>query len=507
VGGASVGALEARLQLAERQLQLRGDGQLFSGTFALQSGVELAPEYRWSDLQQILQTLETNFAGVSLAELSSLIAGGATPPLSGALDGRVRWMDRSDTIAGATTTLPVEFSLRARNLSSRNQPLSANLRVRGASDGRVLEIAQLEGGYAGGTIRASGRFSVASTGRGSTIRPAASIGLTRVDLRRGLWFLGENAANFAGHVSGRLQLSGTGRRHSLRGSLDGRELMLYGIPVGDGHSGVRGGFSPISDRWGLRFSPFRFSLGMGEIEGTVELASPRSGGGGVDLDSSWDVRRVDVSALAAEFGKTQSYAHGRLSGDLTLGGRSIASADDLRGRFRMTLGETQGAAIPGMRGIERLLGPVSVMTTTFDRGEAAGAIGAGSVRLQRFALASDNVAILANGSVYLRSGRMNLDTLVATGDFSEAGNALRATVRDYALATVVPSAAVLRLVDLLEDRTLVLDVGGTLDNPVVRLKPLETAREQLRRFLTRQGQQLLWQAILGVRAPSALDNS
>ena len=95
---------------------------------------------------------------------------------------------------------------------------------------------------------------------------------------------------------------------------------------------------------------------------------------------------------------------------------------------------------------------------------------------------------------------MNLNVLVATGDYRDIAANFTQLAQRYALRSLLPASAILSVTELLRDRTVVLTVLGTLQNPIVRLRPIETFREEAARFLLREGQRLI---IAGIFAEAA----
>ncbi len=89
-------------------------------------------------------------------------------------------------------------------------------------------------------------------------------------------------------------------------------------------------------------------LAGGRIAGEVRLSSSSIRAGAFDLSSRWDANRVDFGELLTAVGSSSEVAHGRMTGQLSLGGRGVRSTSDLVGRFDVRLDATQAAAIPGL---------------------------------------------------------------------------------------------------------------------------------------------------------------
>ncbi|MGB7324912.1 MAG: AsmA-like C-terminal region-containing protein, partial [Rubripirellula sp.] len=203
--------------------------------------------------------------------------------------------------------------------------------------------------------------------------------------------------------------------------------------------------------WKVRFPSVRSTQGGGRVEGALAISSTRRGGRGIDLESRWKTRRVDVFRLSNEVGRSTSLARGEITGDITLNGNSIQKLDDLTGRFNFSLGRTRGAGVPGLVAVSRFLGPISLVNQTFDVGEAKGIIGGGAITVDEFWLGSDSALVQADGKVYIQSGRMDLNAMIATGDYRDVAANFAQLAQEYALRTLLPTSAILDVTELLRD--------------------------------------------------------
>ena len=269
------------------------------------------------------------------------------------------------------------------------------------------------------------------------------------------------------------------------------ELAFYGLSLGIAHSGIVADADITHGQWNLHFPSVKSSQGGGQVQGELSISSGRRGGSGIDLASRWSTRRVDFARLAKQYGKSNSLAHGNITGDLTIGGKSIQTFDDLSGRFKFRLGQTRGAGIPGLVGISRFLGPVSLVSQTFDVGEAKGLIGQGAVVVDEFWLGSSDALVQADGKVFLRSGRLDMNAMIATGDYRDISVDFAELAQRYALRSLIPTSAILNISELLRDRTLVVRVMGRVNSPIIRIQPVETFREEAARFLLREGSRVI----------------
>ncbi len=490
LGEEAIGQLKVQLSAQEGDISFKADGEVFGGTVQVNTIANMQAQDRWSDVVKRFGLTQIGFDRVSLRSLASVVTR-ERPELDGLVTGVVN-VPSLDLKRTQSRVLPdADISLQLTRLSHRSQLLSRRIALQGKLERDVFFVDSLVGDYSGGTARVHGRIHLID--REQAFHPRADLRLagSRIGLREGLWFLGDFAEDYQGKASGTATIAGHHEAVRIRGSVEGRELVVYDLPLGSAHSGLAVDADIGTRRWTLRFPSVRASVGGGQVEGELSLASSRRGGRGVDLVSRWQTRRVDFLRLTTQLGQSSSLAHGEITGDLSLSGKSIRTVDDLAGRFNFRLGETRGAGVPGLIGVSRFLGPVSLATQTFDVGEAIGVIGNGVLVIDNFWLGSESALVQADGRIFLRSKRMDLNALVATGDYSDIAANFARLAQEYALRSLLPASAILDITELLRDRTLVVRVMGTVQSPIVRLQPVETFREEAARFLLREGQRLI----------------
>lgn len=493
IGQSVVGNLAMFATASEGQLSIKADGALFDGSIQVATQADLEAADTWSDVPARLANTSLKMQSISIERaLKSLLV--LPPSISGVISGEVtilKWI-QSDPMLLPDADIQLELS----RLAYRSRPLSRSLRFVGNLKKKALHIQSFSGEYAGGDCRVNGQIQLLDNG---VLYPRADlrVSVNRMHLSRGLWFLGGIADDYEGRASLSATIGGSLDSMRVRGNAEGRELVFYDLPLGKAHSAMIVEASLTRGSWKVRFPTIRSSQGGGRVEGELVLASSRSGGGGVDLLSRWHTRRVDFVRLTQQLGRSNSLAHGEITGDLTLNGKKIQGWDDLAGRFDFRLGRTQGGAIPGLLGVSRFLGPVSLVSETFDVGQVKGVIGAGAVQVDEFWIGSDTALVRADGKVFLRSGRMDLNALIATGDYRDIAANFTQLAQQYALRSWLPASAILDVSDLLRDRTLVVGLKGSFRDPIVVLRPVQTFREEAARFLLREGQRL---ALAGISA-------
>lgn len=501
IGEAAVGELDGELVVDAKTLSIEASGSLFDGEVDISTTSDLQASQRWSDVGRQLKASRFEIDGVSFGPLLDLLTGERLG-FSGRLRSSLRTASGSASEAqqeGAEATVFAELL----DLQYRSAPLARRVTLSGWVDRGVLVLRSLAGDYAGGSLRMAGRVDLFDTDGAVDPRLNLTAAVTGIRADRGLGWIGDYSDQIDGRVSGKATVTGDLRSLAVRGNLTGVDMAAYGFQIGKAHSELFAKLDLASLSWGARFPNVSARVGRGQLDGEAWFRSTR--GGGIDLATSWRAKRVDFVQLAQQFGTPTSLARGRLSGGLTLEGKAVRGVEDLAGRFSFRLSNTRGAAIPGLAEASSLLGPISLATQSFEAGEAKGIIGRGAVVINEFWLGSDDALVRADGKIYLASKRMDLMAVIATGDYSDIAADFNQLATDNLLAAVLPAAAVLRVSELLRDRTLVVAINGTLAHPIVRPRPVETFRAEVARFLLREGQRLILGGI-GVEAIDGLDD-
>ncbi len=483
----SVGQLTLALSAQEGEISVRGEGEILDGTVRVNMAATTTPQDRWSDVIGRLHKSEIQLSDLSIGSLLSLVQTSRSD-VSGKLSGTLSGTSLP-TLGSVGELTRVEVDMT--DLRYHQTLISRRLTARGGFDGRVLSIDSLVGDYAGGTIRTNGRLEIEQRDNGLKLRTDLTARVAHMDLQRGLFFIPTVSDQLGGKASGTMRLSGHAQSLRVRGNIVARQLVVSKIPLGTAHSGLHYDIDVMTSRWKLRLPTITARVGGGSLEGDLEVSSSHRGVHGVNLSSRWKTRRVDFFRLSDQLGQANNLATGQITGEITLGGKSVRSIDDIAGRFRFRLGETRGGAVPGLVGAGRWLGPVSLATEKFDVGEARGVIGNGILTMDEFWLGSDAALVRADGRIFLKSKRLEMEALIATGDYRDVAYDVQQLAQRYLLRTLLPGSAILDISELLRDRTLVVRILGRIDHPIVRLQTAETFREEAARFLIRESGRLI----------------
>ncbi|QEG01728.1 hypothetical protein Mal15_58070 [Stieleria maiorica] len=479
IGQETVGQADVQAKVAPESLELSVGGTLLGGTFLIESDAALETTTRWDQIPATLRFNEFRFDRLSLRRLIGL-----TTTNRSRYDGRLGLVVTPTTamsITSETAETNAALAIRLDGVTADGVLVARTLRIDADLVGLTPVIQSVRGTYAGGQLDAEGRWTL---GEGEKLLTAR---LNRADGRRILLPIHPQADQWVGGlVIGRATLTGRGDGlvDSLRisGSVRVEKGTTFGMPVGDATSpmDVTVDFTPLT--WRARFPAIRSTLAGGRVTGNLAFRSAGANVDGVHLDSNWRVNHVDFESLLDTYVGTSTIGRGDLTGDFRLRGRNIKDARDLEGQFRVRLGGTDATAVPGLSSAGSLLGATSLVGVRFEQGEAVGRIRKGDLLLESVAMTSDRVQVTASGKVGLLNRRLDIDTVISTGNF-QGQNVLLQRLGTETLTEIVPIGAVNRI---LSDRTIVIQMVGPARDPVIRLMTGETLRANASRFARQQ---------------------
>ncbi len=470
LGDADIGEGKLGLQAAEGRLGLQGEGTLLGGTFKVETTMSLAslftPRYLGANNQ--LPKIEGN---VDLNQVDIALATHLLRPN----DRR-----RFGGTFSANVELPQRAKLTISNANLDGKLLSQRIEADVELQGDQLQVNHVRGGYAGGRVEVVGRVNWRNQQGRLDVQLAAinaSVGMKPISL---------TASQLAdGSVSGHLVFD-VSRDIKARGAIEVHDAEWYAVPTGAVHATVVGSAAKDFSRWTLQLDAIESTLNRGRISGNARLSSSTMRAAAFDLESSFQVKKLDFGQLLKDAGVGSSYARGNLSGQITLSGQGVRSAADLKGRFAAELDGTMARAVPGLVSAQAYLGAFSLVGARVDEGYISGSIAGGAARINEFWLFGESFRVLAEGRVQLPSGRMDVSAVVSTGNFDLEAAALATLVQRVSTTSAVPVAAIIQVNRLFSSRTLYFDLLGPLRDPRIRLKPLATLREGATNFLLRR---------------------
>lgn len=480
VGDADIGQMDLVISKSDDALKLTADGNLFGGDVKVETQSDVTADMTWQDLWQRPSQIRLSVNRIRIDRLVAVLPQrswlaprfrqlrglvSAEIDLDGALDS-----SQQDAPLRSTAKIQLDhLSLASVQITHR---LEIELRTRGSS----VDVDKVAGIYAGGRITARGQWDLLENDGHIDVQVAA------VDASPSIRLLSDSVADFVeGKLSGQFHVSG-GRSIRARGAVQAHDAVVAGIPVGDANSGLLASYSLGSDQWDASFSSIHGEVARGRLRGVAKLKSSYRPNR-FDMTSQWSFERVNFAKFIADAGGGSfSYANGQVRGKLSLGGEAIASSDDLRGSFSTELDGSQASAIPGLSEAQRFLGAVPLAGIRIEDGRLDGTITRGRARIDEFVLSSPQLKVWADGYVQLDNLRMDVEAVISTGNF-QTSQLMEVYLQIASFTSLSPVALFIRINQLLSNRTIYVDVAGTLYDPKLRLRPLATLRDEVARYI------------------------
>ena len=327
----------------------------------------------------------------------------------------------------------------------------------------------------------------ATFNRADPDRSSATLTLTNVPASRLLFFLPDLAGRLDVPVDGRLTTT-LGREMRGSGVLTASRGKLFGISVSDVRLPIDWVTIPNRGRGEVRLRDVTATAAGGQF--TAQLAANFFNDLPPKLSGDVQFRNVNLSSAFRDAGR--AIGNLPISGKLDFGSDQYRGPDSLTANLRATLGESQPLALPVLSALIPYLGYGRDSSTTIREGDVRAVLGNGVWRVQRLSLTGPSLDLYGEGTV-ATGGRLNL--YVTAGSRSRPGQSIlqRITPLGVVAATTpvqpLGRAALADLASSIGSYMIYIEVGGTIDAPVVKVNPLRTlvegaARFFLLRFLT-----------------------
>lgn len=473
LGAQPLGELILDVNIMEDGLHADAQGAILGGEVTMKTVSRMTEQTQWREIPQSLLG-GLRFQRISLARVTRRLYGKRTR-FDGRISGSVRWQSQRGHPFETNSKIKIERLESGAVLVARDIQLDAR------TTGAQLTLRSIRGNYAGGQLEASGSWSFDGGKRLLTAR------IVRADGDRMLIPVSEDATEWVGgSVTATAQVSGTGQGPfdglKMSGALKVNQATTFGLPVGKAHSPFRVNVSMSPLRWSADFPTVRSSLARGQVNGQLQFSSAGANRAGFNMNSRWRVNHVDFEQLLSTYVGSSTIGHGNVTGDLSLGGRNIRGARDLKGLFRMNLGGTDASAVPGLSTSGSLLGAASLAGVRFSEGEVSGRIARDSIVIDQLLMTSDRAAFQATGRIAISDQRLDIEATLATGNF-EGQNLLLGQIGRLSFKDFLPLGQVNRL---LSDRIVIFEMIGPPNAPLIRLLPARTLQANAKRFAVQE---------------------
>jgi translocation and assembly module TamB len=333
-----------------------------------------------------------------------------------------------------------------------------------------LRLSNISGDFAQGLFRGQFVFALGNGQQGWF-----HINLQQVEASRLLVPLPAVAAHVRGptdvSLRGRIgpEWDGSGEAALTRGQVFGLDLTEWRIPMQFSFAPAHG-----TGELTVRDSQARIAQGRATFQSTLNW------GNGLRLTGLLLFYQVDLRTLLRHSPELSSYASGRVSGRVELGGSEMRSINDLTAIVQAKLQQGQALQMPVLRQITPYLRP-GVSSATFQSGQFKGRLAGGIFRIQHATLVGDFLQLIIEGTVNL-VGNLNLDVTAQTGTYCLNPAKANAVGVRIPLIGAIPRLLLYEASSVLANRVVHLRVTGTVSSPSVRLEPILLMTEEAIRF-------------------------
>jgi hypothetical protein len=203
----------------------------------------------------------------------------------------------------------------------------------------------------------------------------------------------------------------------------------------------------------------------------------------LDLESTFT--NLDAAEVIDGEGVGSRLAGGRISGMMQLSARNLRTISDLEGSLIATIEGSRAQNLPVIGSVFDVARLPTGGGGTVEQGEIRVFVRRGVARIDELTLAGASFRLFAEGTVALGSQRLALDVVADTtpgrSDRLIAAFLLRQLV-DY----TTPIGWLEQANRFISERAIYLRVTGTVDRPVVRVRPFEQLGQEGVRFFLNQ---------------------
>lgn len=335
----------------------------------------------------------------------------------------------------------------------------------------TVEIQDLGGRFAGGSVRLRGRVNARDPDRNFFV-----VAVERANPKRLFAPLPDLADVMTGEVTleirGRFgrEVRGTGSLTLLRGSIAG--IAAHELRVPFDFATAPGGYGRFTVR------DIAAQAGGGAVQGGVTY----EWGGEGRLSGRITFSNLRLQSLSPGLGESGLFGNGRVNGRLDLSGTNVRSINDVSGSLVATFNQTSVREIPLLNSITPFLSTNVLLLQPFQSGDIQGRLGGGIFRVNRLALSSPTSQLFAEGTITLAGRRLDLNVVAHTGQIGPQVRGLRLLGLRLPAFGPIPITLIRDVSDFLSNRTIRLTVGGTLDAPSVRVNTAALLGDEAVRF-------------------------
>jgi hypothetical protein len=217
-------------------------------------------------------------------------------------------------------------------------------------------------------------------------------------------------------------------------------------------------------------------MAHGRVTGRASLGF----GGGVNLDGQIRFNNLDLHSWILQSTDLTQMGTGQATGRIDFSGTNVRSLSDVKAKVDASFSQTQAFLFPVLAQIAPFIAPGQA-GSIFQSGELRGWFSGGLFRVQHLGLSGPTLDLFGAGTITL-DGRLNLEIVTSTRNLGINPAVLRLFGLRLPTIGPVPVGLILQVSDYLSNRSIRLNVTGTLRHPVVQIEPLSTLTEEAVRF-------------------------
>lgn len=222
------------------------------------------------------------------------------------------------------------------------------------------------------------------------------------------------------------------------------------------------------------------TVGDGRVSGQFEYSWGNSG----RTTGQVKFTNVRIGNVLTDLRQSNYFGSARVTGRVDLKGDDVRSVDDLTASVFASIQQASTRDLPVLNVITPFV-PPSVLLKPFDSGELQARLSRGVFRIERLTLASPNTDLYADGTV-TTAGRLDLGVIVRTGTVGLNDTLLRQLGLSIIPVGPLPLQVVRDVSIFLSNRTVRLNITGTVARPQPQLNTAALITEEAIRFLLRR---------------------
>ncbi len=450
--------LKGAVEFKEGTINYKLEGKSLGGTFDLEGAVPTG-----SPAKKAGKTGRLSVRNVQIAEVLQSLGLSENLGFKGRLEFDSTFLhEKGDLFPSGTG------KIRITNLRWNQTRLSESILGDVSFSDDEVRVANMTGSFSQGTVVLRLKYNVRQPERGFF-----SITVDNAESQRFL------AAWFDDRISGPVNARIRGNfGATLRGTADVEMARgkVYGLEVADWRLPIQWELAPAQNRGQASVAETTAQVSRGRGVGKVQLSWEQNR---ARVDGNLRLDRFDLQDFFRQTVGGSQLGGGQASARFDFNGSEVRSINDLNGVLTASFNQTQALQVPVLKQIAPYVGVGP--STTFQKGDLRGRMTRGVLRIENLTLQGVNAQMFVEGTASLE-GRLNLEVVARSGELGLP------QIRIGALAVRIPPVGPVPLLVLQEatalfaNRVVYLNITGTVNDPVLRVRPLPILSEEAVRF-------------------------